>query len=84
MQDRYVFPALFGYDIPGQVGVWFPDLPGCTSQSDNDVDALRDARDALSALGYSRSEIAAALKYADEGAEADEIIRTALAYLLKN
>ena len=46
--------------------------------------AMADARDALAALGYSRSEIAAALKYADEGAEADEIIRTALAYLLKN
>ena len=45
--------------------------------------AMADARDALSALGYSRSEIAAALKYADEGAEADEIIRTALAVLLK-
>lgn len=46
--------------------------------------AMSDARDALSALGYSRSEIAAALKYADEGTEADEMIRTALAYLLKN
>ena len=46
--------------------------------------AMADAREALSALGYSRSEIAAALKYADEGAEADEMIRTALAYLLKN
>ncbi|MBE6725022.1 MAG: Holliday junction branch migration protein RuvA [Ruminococcaceae bacterium] len=45
--------------------------------------AMADARDALAALGYSRSEIASALKYADEGAEADEIIRTALAVLLK-
>ena len=46
--------------------------------------AMADARDALAALGYSRSEIAAALKTADEGAEADAIIRAALAYLLKN
>lgn len=53
MQDRYVFPALFGYDIPGQIGVWFPDLPGCTSQSANDFDALNDAREALSLHLYS-------------------------------
>jgi len=46
--------------------------------------AMADAREALATLGYSRSEIAAALKHADEGAEADEIIRTALSYLVKN
>ena len=53
MQDRYVFPALFCYDLPGQVGIVFPDLPGCTSQSDNDIEALKDAREALSLHLYS-------------------------------
>jgi hypothetical protein len=38
----------------------------------------------VTATRPSRSEIAAALKHADEGAEADEIIRTALSYLVKN
>ena len=47
MQDRYIFPALFGHDVPGQVGVAFPDIPGCTSQSDDDISALHDAREAL-------------------------------------
>ena len=48
MQDRYVYPAFFCYDLPGQVGVVFPDLPGCVSQGDDDTDALRMAKEALS------------------------------------
>ena len=48
MQDRYVFPALFGYDVQGQVGICFPDLPGCTAQSSSDIEALQAAREALS------------------------------------
>lgn len=47
MKDHYAFPAFFCYDLPGQVGVVFPDLPGCTSQGDNDSDALRMAKEAL-------------------------------------
>ncbi len=46
--------------------------------------AMDDARDALAALGYSRSEIAAAMKHADPNGEADAIIRAALTVLLKN
>ncbi len=46
--------------------------------------AVSDARDALAALGYSRSEIAAAMKNVDRTGEADAIIRAALAVLLKN
>ena len=47
MNDRYVFPAYFCYDVDGQVGVVFPDLPGCVSQGDDEEDALRLAREAL-------------------------------------
>jgi predicted RNase H-like HicB family nuclease len=47
MKDRYVYPAYFCYDLPGQVGVVFPDLPGCVSQGDNDEDALRMAKEGL-------------------------------------
>ena len=54
MQDRYVFPALFGYDVPGQVGVCFPDLPGCTAQSSSDIEALKNAREALSLHLYGK------------------------------
>ena len=48
MKDRYAYPAFFCYNLPGQVGVVFPDLPGCVSQGDNDEDALRMAKEALS------------------------------------
>ncbi len=45
---------------------------------------LGDARDALAALGYSRSEIAASLKDIDPAAEVEDIIKKALAVLMKN
>jgi predicted RNase H-like HicB family nuclease len=48
MKDRYIFPAYFCYDLEGQVGVVYPDLPGCVSQGGNDEDALRMAREGLS------------------------------------
>jgi Holliday junction DNA helicase RuvA len=45
---------------------------------------LNDARDALSALGYSRSEVAASLKNIDPTDEVEDIIRKALNNLMKN
>lgn len=47
MKDRYVFPAYFCYYENGNIGIVFPDLPGCVSQGDNDDDALRMAKEAL-------------------------------------
>ena len=47
MSDKYIFPAYFCYDVDGQIGVVFPDLPGCVSQGDNEEDALRSAREGL-------------------------------------
>ncbi len=45
--------------------------------------SLADARDALVVLGYSRSEIAAAMKGLDTSASTEELIRSALAILMK-
>ena len=45
---------------------------------------LNDTRDALTALGYSRSEIAAAMKDVDFSADVEEIIKQALNALMKN
>ena len=53
MKDQYVFPALFGHDLPDQVGVAFPDIPGCTAQGNNDIDAIKQAREALCLHLYS-------------------------------
>lgn len=48
MQDTYVFPAYFCYeDDSDQIGIVFPDLPGCTSQADNDAEAMRMAKEAM-------------------------------------
>lgn len=44
---------------------------------------LADAREALAVLGYSRSEVAASLKNADETASLEDIIRDALQLLMK-
>lgn len=46
--------------------------------------SLTDARDALVVLGYSRSEVAAAMKNVDAAKSTEEIIRDALAVLMKN
>jgi len=49
-----------------------------------DNSKLTDTRDALLALGYSRSEIAAAMKDIDFSLDLEEIIKTALTALMKN
>ncbi|WP_026368677.1 type II toxin-antitoxin system HicB family antitoxin [Aminiphilus circumscriptus] len=48
MKDKYVYPAFFCYDEGGEIGVVFPDLPGCVSQGTPEEEALRMAREALS------------------------------------
>lgn len=45
---------------------------------------LADVRDALTVLGYSRSEIAAAMKNVDLDGEVEDIIKESLAVLMKN
>lgn len=45
---------------------------------------LDDVRDALTVLGYSRSEIAAAMKNLDMNAEVEDLIKAALAVLMRN
>lgn len=51
---------------------------------DNGTDKFKDARDALTVLGYSRSEAEAVLKKLDTtNAELDDIIREALKKLMK-
>lgn len=49
MPDTYIYPAVFTYADDG-ISVEFPDLPGCLTCGDNDAEALRMAKDALS--GY--------------------------------
>jgi len=55
-------------------------LPGKKAASSG---KMADAQEALLVLGYSRSEIAAAMKYTDPEATLEEIIKKALAALMK-
>ena len=56
-----------------------PKLMGANANAD----VLSDARDALTVLGYSRSEIASAMKNIDLTLPLEEIIKKALAVLMK-
>ncbi len=48
MKDRYIYPALFCYYPEGDIGIVFPDLPGCVSHAANEEEALYMAKDAMS------------------------------------
>jgi predicted RNase H-like HicB family nuclease len=49
MKDKYTFPALFCCKEKGKdVGIVFPDLPGCASHGDSESDAWRCAKEVLS------------------------------------
>ncbi len=63
-----------------------PDMDMSTSSSPVTAAAkgsLADARDALLVLGYTRSEVEAALKGVDKNLETEDIIRSALGRLMK-
>ena len=55
MKDIYIYPAIFDYEEDG-ISISFPDLPGCFSSGDNDEDAIRSAKEALSLHVYSMEE----------------------------
>lgn len=55
MKDIYIYPAIFDYEEDG-ISISFPDLPGCFSSGDNDEDAVRSAKEALSLHIYSMEE----------------------------
>ena len=46
-REFYTFPAILSYDVPGEVGVIFPDIPGCTGQCKDNVDVVAYAREVL-------------------------------------
>ena len=47
-ENRYAYPAVFGKEEgDSQIGVVFPDLPGCVVCADTQGEALESAKDAL-------------------------------------
>lgn len=62
---------------PDDISEFVPAAPASSANN------LSDARDALAVLGYSRSEIAAALKDVDPASPVEDIIKAALGQLMK-
>ena len=60
-----------------------PDIPAANAKPAKSG-SLADARDALVVLGYSRSEVTAAMKNVDPSQPTEAIIKQALAVLMKN
>ena len=60
-----------------------PDTPAAAGKNAKSG-SMADARDALIVLGYSRSEVAAAMKNIDTSKPTEAIIKDALAVLMKN
>ncbi len=58
--------------------------PAASAGKPTKSSSLTDARDALVVLGYSRSEVAAAMKNVDPTKSTEDIIKDALAVLMKN
>ena len=46
-ENFYVYPALLGFDVPGDVGIVFPDLPGCTGQCKLDFNVMAYVQETL-------------------------------------
>lgn len=46
-KDYYCFPAVLTYEDDHEIAVTFPDLPGCATSGENDLDALLMAQEAL-------------------------------------
>ena len=42
------YPAILSYDVPGDVGITFPDFPGCTGQCADDCNIPSYALETLS------------------------------------
>ncbi len=45
--DRYVFPALLTFDEGFDIAVTFPDLDGCATSGENELEACEMANEAL-------------------------------------
>ena len=84
--------ARVALELKDKIAKSFPYFAEDSAESDDGIaapaapanDKLADAKDALAALGYSRSEIAAAMKNIQPEEELEEIIKQALAVLMKN
>jgi predicted RNase H-like HicB family nuclease len=55
MKDKYIFPAIFTYEIDG-ISIEFPDLPGCLPCAHTTEEAMKNAKEALELHLYGMDE----------------------------
>ena len=46
LPEYYTFPAIFTYEEDG-ISIYFPDLPGCLPCAENEIEAVKNAKEAL-------------------------------------
>ena len=51
LNDTYIYPALFTYENDG-ISIEFPDLEGCLSCANNEFEAVKNAKEAMSLFLY--------------------------------
>jgi len=56
LQNTYIYPCVFIYKESGGIGIYFPDLDGCTSYGENEQDAYHNAKEALSLHLYGMEQ----------------------------
>jgi len=56
LKDTYIFPCVFIYKENGGIGIYFPDLDGCTSFGEDEQTACYNAKEALSLHLYGMEQ----------------------------
>ena len=56
LKDTYIFPCVFIYKESGGIGIYFPDLDGCVSSGENELEACHNAKEALSLHLYGMEQ----------------------------
>lgn len=54
-QDKYIFPSIFSYDEDG-ISIEFPDLPGCFTCAETELEALEMVKEAMALHLYGMEE----------------------------
>ena len=84
-KDTYIFPCIFIYKESGGIGVNFPDLDGCISYGEDEMEACRNAKEALSlhlfGMEQDNDEIPTPSKIKDIEVESHESILMVEVYM---
>jgi len=49
---KYAYPAIFEKEVDGGFSIYFPDIEGCYTQSDDIIEGIKNAIDALCLMLY--------------------------------